>query len=129
MAVLVVFTIYMLMPKKEIPAIQDQLTKLSQIQDNLKDVDEYVSDQIEKLKTAEIAMSELEKEKMDMEPIVKANRDTITAIIGYLLKKAIGMRVWTERAYGFIIGVLSSIVAGLILTQLRSGKSKRSQQN
>ena len=57
-------------------------------------------------------------EKAEREPIVSSQRETVEAILAAHSKRAVS-KAWKERIIGFMLGMLASILAGVVYRLLQ----------
>lgn len=101
--------------------IEIQISKLNEIQSSFKDLQGFISTQKEKLKSESAALSDLRKEKEKLEPIINADKKAIQSILEYQQDK-FRAQVWKERAIGFIIGFISSLLASFVIVYINRKK-------
>lgn len=102
-----------------------QIVKLDEIENSLTELQDFISKQKDKLRKTETLVASLKEEKLKLEPIVKANRETVNSLLK-LQQENYRKQIWTERVFGFFIGLASSLLASSIFITIRrllSGKS------
>ena len=67
---------------------------------------------------AEETYRRLESEKTELEPVVRAQRETVNAILSAHAKTA-ASKAWKERALGFVSGLIASLLAAIVFEYLR----------
>lgn len=101
-----------------------QLEALNNVQGSLNNLIQFVELQKGKLKESEDLVNNLKTEQEKLKPVVEADRKTVDAILEFQAQKT-QTNVSRERWIGFGLGVLSSILASLIvglISQLRKRK-------
>jgi len=111
--------------------IELQIVKLDEIENSLMELQEFITNQKDKLRKTETLVASLKEEKLKLEPIVKANRETINSLLK-LQQENYHKQIWTERVFGFFIGFASSLFASSIFITVRrllSGRSSAKQDS
>ena len=106
--------------------IVTQIDNLNTVENNLENLLEFINHQRSSLRTTESKIETLTKEKNQLEPIVKANREIIQAIFQQQEENK-KKGIYIERFIGFGLGVLGSIVASIIFNLFR--RKKRTENN
>ncbi|MFP2995114.1 hypothetical protein ABN763_04355 [Spongiivirga sp. MCCC 1A20706] len=99
--------------KNETQNIGTQIENLDDISKDLKNLQTFVESQKKKLISENEALENLKKEKENLKPIIEADKKILEAVFLEQEKRQ-RKEVWYERAFGFFIGILSSLVASLI---------------
>ena len=102
---------------------ETQVERLEQIQNSVKDLSNFVSQQTKQLDLARDTLQELEQEKKKLEPLVMADRKVAEAILQLQAEKE-RSAVWFDRAIGFMLGIAGSLIASIIYTGLRNRLSQ-----
>jgi hypothetical protein len=89
------------------------LESLNNIEGSIDALREFVKNQKENLKTSQIAIKELEGEREKLKPVVEADRKVVDALFQLQAEKQ-KQSIWLDRAFGFFIGIASSLVATLL---------------
>jgi uncharacterized membrane protein YdfJ with MMPL/SSD domain len=92
-----------------------QLEALNNVQGSLNNLIQFVEAQKTKLKESEDLINSLKMEQEKLKPVVEADRKTVDALLE-LQEKKTEKSISKERWYGFGLGVLSSLVASLVIT-------------
>jgi hypothetical protein len=92
----------------DIEDIGKKLTKLA----------EFLKEERERVAESEATVNRLKVEKIELEPVVTAHRDTVKAVLAAYTKTT-ASRVWKERVIGFLIGLITSLLAGLVFEALK----------
>lgn len=92
-----------------------QIESLIQMEASLMELQGFVQNQRRTVIEYQNTVAELEKEKQSLEPLVKADKEIIGKLFEIQEKRAKD-RVWTERAIGFVSGVLASLLVTLLAT-------------
>jgi uncharacterized protein YoxC len=100
---------------------ETQLTNLKQVEGNLKDLLSYVEGQKTRLQKSEDLLNSLKTEKEKLEPLVKAGRDVIRAVFDFQ-EQMREKGKWTGNVVSFVLGVLSSLTAMLIVMAIKSAR-------
>jgi predicted negative regulator of RcsB-dependent stress response len=108
---------------------EKQVERLSNIQDSVKDLAEFVSQQQKQLEASRDTLQNLENERKKLEPVVQADRQVVEAILKLQADQE-RSSVWLERGIGFLLGIAGSLIASIIFTVVRKRMSARSvEQN
>ena len=91
--------------------IEDIGSRLSRLSNFLKQERQRVAE-------AEATLNRLQVEKTELEPIVRTQRETVSAILNAHAKTT-ASKIWKERALGFITGTVTSLLASLIFELFR----------
>ena len=101
-----------------------QLTQLERIRQGLQDMMTFVEDQSEKIKNEQELIAKLTKERSDLEPVLRAERQVVDQILSMQEQRA-RRQQWLGYAGAFVIGVLSSMVASLLISLARSKRKDK----
>ncbi|MEY8847377.1 hypothetical protein AB9K26_01060 [Psychroserpens sp. XS_ASV72] len=120
-----VITTYQEISKKgETQNIGTQIENLDDISKDLKNLQTFVESQKKKLASENEALENLRKEKENLKPLVEADKKILEAVFLEQEKRQ-QKEVWYERAFGFFIGIFSSLIASLLFIWIdRKRKSK-----
>ncbi len=92
------------------PDTTERMKDLAAIQTSLRKLQSYLVDQQSRIKSESAALAALQNRRSELEPIVQSQSRTVDAILAEnAARQAQG--VWWERMWGFIGGVLSSLMA------------------
>jgi len=92
----------------------EMLERLGTVQTSLKEVDQFISREMTRLKEAQQTVDELTATKDRLRPVVDADKETVDAVLSAYTDSS-RRSVWKDRAVGFVLGVVASMVASLIL--------------
>lgn len=92
---------------------KEQYSLLHTTQQNLSDLEEFISNKQSEIVATQQLLGELEQKKAEIEPIVTANQEIVDALFAQQ-RKEIEKHIWTERGVSFGLGVLASLVATVI---------------
>ena len=99
--------------KEETQNIGTQIENLEDISKDLENLQTFVLSQKKKLASENEALENLKKEKENLKPLVEADKKILESVFLEQEKRQ-RKEVWYERAFGFFIGIFSSLVASLI---------------
>jgi septal ring factor EnvC (AmiA/AmiB activator) len=108
--------------KQHQPDVKARVAELQAISDSLKRLSDYVSSQQEDLKTTAETLERLRSEKDRMEAALHIDRDQLRSL-ALLLDEQSRTSKWLDRALGFLLGTLSSILAAFIWERFRKPES------
>ena len=108
-------------------AIPNQIEKLDQVSKDLESLQLYVKDQKKNLINQEQILKNLKAEKAEIEPLLNANKEVVDALF---LQQAKNQKsnVWWERGYGFLFGMIASLVASILYDFLKMKYVKREEK-
>jgi len=114
----IVFFIYFMERKKdEEKTIAYHIENLDQMSKNMTNVQTFISQQKQNLLKEQAELENLKKEKDQLEKILKklseSERELIEAVF-MMQERRQKNSVWIERAYGFVMGIFSSLIASFI---------------
>ena len=92
--------------EKQIESLNNVVTSIDTLRD-------FVIEQKNHLKKSQQSLAELKKQQEKLKPVVEADQKTIDAIFA-LQAEQNKKNIWWERAFGFFIGIASSLIATLI---------------
>nr|WP_143023916.1 hypothetical protein [Pseudomonas benzenivorans] len=104
---------------------EKQVERLAGIQNSVKDLAEFVSQQQKQLEASRDTLQNLENERKKLEPVVQADRQVVEAILKLQAEKE-RSSVWLERGIGFLLGIAGSLIASIIFTVVRKRMSATS---
>ena len=99
--------------RESLATYTQQLQQLDGIQQNLKDLSDFVSQQRTRLHESEQVVSKLQEEKKRLEPLVQADRKVVEAVFQLQEQRTAGA-IGRERWIGFGLGVGASLLASFI---------------
>lgn len=101
--------------------LKEKVTRINQIQNSLKELDNFLEDQEQSIQNQQITLEKLKKENNQIEPIVEANRAIIDKI--FLEQERRGKwDLWIGLGIGFLLGIPASFVASLLYDYYKSKK-------
>lgn len=101
-----------------------QLNNLKQTESTIKNLLNYIENQKSKLQESEDILNNLRSEKKRLEPLVNADRDVVKAMFEYQDRSQKNER-WIGYIASFILGILSSLMATVIVYAIKSSKNKK----
>jgi predicted PurR-regulated permease PerM len=99
--------------RQSAPDYAEQQARLDGVQASLKTLVDFVSQQKTKLAESEQVVARLKEEQTKLEPVVKAERDTVNAILAVQDQRR-EVSVRRERWIGIGFGVAGSFVASIL---------------
>lgn len=105
-----------------------QIKNLKTVESELENLIDFVKHQQTTLSQTETEIESLVKEKKQLEPIVKANREVIQAIFQQQAENS-KKNAFKERTIGFGLGVLGSILASIIIYVFTRKRIKVEESN
>ncbi|MGU5547058.1 hypothetical protein ACV1CV_22145 [Aeromonas veronii] len=109
--------------KKESLTFESQMETLTEVQKSINNLSTFVATQKEQLRQSEEAINSLKKEEEEaLKPMVNADRDVVDSILRLQAERA-ASSAWQERLIGFGLGIVGSLIASLIWSGFRRGKS------
>ena len=104
--------------KEESLTYGKQIERLASIQDSVKELSDFVSQQQKNLEASRDTLQNLEYERKRLEPVVQADREFVEEILKLRAEKEI-FNAWRERGIGFFLGIAGSLTASLIIAVCR----------
>jgi len=95
----------------------EQINKLDQISKDLKSLEDYISEQKNKVLERERIVEDLKIEQKEIEPLLKTNQEIVDALF-IQQNKYQEKSKWIERGYGFMFGILASLIASFIYEEI-----------
>jgi chromosome segregation ATPase len=92
---------------------EKQLESLNNVEKSINALNEFVKNQKERLKTSQVAIEQLQEERNKLKPVLEADRKIVEALFQIQAEKQ-QKNIWLDRAFGFFIGVASSLVGSLV---------------
>lgn len=105
-----------------------QVDNLNDVEASLNSLIEFVQHQKSTIAETEQKLTNLNKEKEELEPLVNVDRQVINALFEQQ-NKFNQKKVWTERIIGFGLGIIGSIIASIIFNLFRRRQLKKRTQN
>lgn len=90
-----------------------QLDQIDRVASSVKNLQEFLDAERSRIEASQKAISTLRAEEAALRPVIEAERQAIDAIFALQAEKQ-AQNVWWERSYGFISGVVASLLASLI---------------
>ena len=117
---LVWFVSYLLQspPKDESERYTAVIANIEGIGKQLDELAKFLKTERERVTESQATLKNLQDEKTQLEPVVLAQRDTVNAVLAAYTRTT-ASRVWRERAIGFVMGLLASLLASLIFELAR----------
>lgn len=111
---------------------KSQIQQLNQMEENIKQLVQFVEIQKKKLRESEDTILQLKSEQEKLQPLVETNRSTVEAIFRLQEERTIG-NISRERWLGFGLGVLASLIASFIWSlvdfAIRKRNSRMNREN
>lgn len=114
--------------KAESKNVAAQVDNLNKMSEDLKGLQIFVEEQKRNLISEEKALESLKAEKENLEPLVEADKRILEAVFIEQEKRQ-QKNIWYERAFGFFIGIFSSLVASLIFLWLQKNSKRSTEHN
>jgi len=109
--------------KSQLLSVQSQVNKLNKISVDLKDLQQFIEEQKSNLTNEHLALQTLKNEKKNLEQLVEVDKEIVESLFIQQEKRQ-RKSIWNERAFGFFIGIISSLLASLIYSMLSKRKLK-----
>jgi hypothetical protein len=113
-----VSTLVGVLSSKPTPDISKRVEQLTAIRKSLADLDAYVSEQRSTLQNLSNDIDRLQKEKISLSRVAQIDREQVQALVEYQAAYQ-HQREWLSLGLSFIIGILSSLSATLLLPFFR----------
>jgi predicted ATP-binding protein involved in virulence len=113
--------------RKQSLTYERQLEVLNQVLSNINNLKNFVNLQKNKLQEEQAVFERLKKEKEKLSVVVKADRQIVEALFR-IQEERNRTRVWTDRLIGFLLGVISSLVATVFWSAFRVRRTKKYKQ-
>ncbi len=106
-------SIFKSIPKYDEQIFSKQIGNLEIMSNNINEFQDFITEQKKNLIAEQSTLNNLKLEKTKLEPLVESDRQVVQAI--FLEQEKIQRtKVWNERAFGFFIGVIGSLIASII---------------
>ena len=108
--------------------LNKQIQELDQVHDSLQNLITFVESQRTKVAVEQATIAQLSQERAQLEPIVKQDRAVIDQILSLQAQKQAQQAEkdkWFERGFGFIAGVVGSMVASFLYALLIAKRGER----
>jgi|ERR1039458_1984410 TolA-binding protein len=99
--------------RESLTTYSQQLQQLDGVQQGLRDLSDFVSQQRTRLQESEQLVSKLQEEKQRIEPLVQADRKVVDAVF-QLQEQRAAAAISRERWIGFGLGVAASLLASFL---------------
>lgn len=118
--VLVLFLVdhFMEAKRKRSLSYDEQVESLNKVEASLKELVYFVELQKNRLTETNNILHQLKEEELKLKPVIEANRKVIDAIFTLQAEQST-KSIWKERGFGFVLGILSSMIASVLLGMLR----------
>ena len=97
---------------------EQQVETLNDVVKSIDTLKIFVIDQKENLKESQATLSKLKQQQDELKPVIEADQKTVDAIFAIQTEQN-RKNVWWERAIGFFLGIVGSLIASLIWTYAR----------
>ena len=91
----------------------NQIEKLDQVSKDLQSLQQYIKDQEKNLIDQEQVLRQLKEEKEELEPLLNAKKEVVDALFLQQAKNQ-SKNIWWERGYGFVFGIIASLIASIL---------------
>ena len=108
--------------KKENQVYEVQLETLTEVQESINNLSEFIRTQKHQLKQSQQTVESLKKEHESLKPVVEADRKIVESILMAQDERS-RASIWQERLIGFGLGVAGSLIASLILAAVKRGRN------
>jgi len=102
------------LPEDELGQYTIMIADIEVIGAKLNQLVSFLEQERERVLQSQATLRTLEDEKTRLEPVVITQRQAVNAILS-AYTKGTASRIWKERAIGFVIGLLASLIAGLAM--------------
>lgn len=92
----------------------ERLQKLDRAREALQELDSYLASQQQSIRDSEATLAELQRKRTELDKVVTINQEAAEALLSFQERKNAG-RAWFAYAMSFILGVLSSLSATLLI--------------
>lgn len=103
---------------------EKQLAELTQVQSSIDNLRDFVGTQKLQLQEQQAVLQDLKLEKEKLQPVVEADKQVVEALFRIQSERN-RSSIWFERLIGFLIGIVSSLVASLVWSVFRSRRSNK----
>ena len=103
---------------------EKQVEVLDQVQVSIDNLREFVNRQRDQLKNQQDVLESLKNEKEKLEPLVKADREVVESLFRIQAERN-KSNIWVDRLFGFLLGIVGSLLASLIWTVTRRKRSNK----
>lgn len=105
------------------PTFSAQVDNLDIMSKNIGEFQKFLAEQKQTLIAEQSALNELKQEKKTLEPLVASDRKIVQSLFIQQEKRQ-NEKVWYERAFGFFIGILSSLSATYLFMKITKRKTE-----
>lgn len=99
--------------QENVRGFEDQYALLRTTQENLTNLENFISNKKQEILITENLLTNLEKQKAEIEPIVTANQEVVDALFAQQ-RKELEKGLWKERGISFGLGIFASLFASVI---------------
>lgn len=92
-----------------------KLEELDRVRASLRELDRFVASQQESIASTSATLRKLEHERTELDKVVSVNREAVEALLRYQARSQ-ARAAWFGYIMSFILGVLSSLTATLLIT-------------
>jgi len=108
---------FMMPLSNEKPMLETQLKKLTQTENNLRDLLVFVESQKADIAYSQYKIQTLKAEREKLQPVVNSDKRVLEALLAAQEERN-QSQVWRERAIGLIFGIVGSLIAAVIYSRL-----------
>lgn len=101
--------------------ITTQINNLNTMSDNLKQMISFIDAQKNKMIDEEKLLGDIKQEREKIEPLLVADKKVVDAVFK-LQEERQQKSIWFDRAIGFFLGITSSMIASIIINNIRKKK-------
>lgn len=102
--------------------ITSQIITLNIMSDNLKEMIKFIEVQKTKMIEEQKTLDDIKQEREKIEPLLSADKKVVEAVFKMQEERQI-KSIWIDRAFGFFLGISSSIIATLIINYFRKRRA------
>ncbi|MFY9618489.1 MAG: hypothetical protein WAM70_08650 [Pyrinomonadaceae bacterium] len=114
--------------RQQTASYSHQIENLNTVETSLRNLVEFVQIEKQRLRESEKLLADLKNEEQMLKPIIEADRKTVTSLLEHQNKVA-QQQLARERWIGFGLGVISSMVASLLIAGIRIGLVSRRKRS
>ncbi len=107
--------------------LNQQIQELDRVHDSLQNLITFVEDQRKKVTVEQEIIAKLTQERAQLEPIVQQDRAIIEQILALQAQRQVEQAErdkWVERGFGFVTGIVSSMVASFLYASAMAKRRK-----
>jgi hypothetical protein len=106
---------------------EKQLEVLDNVQSSIDNLKLFVARQKTQLQEQQAVVEKLKSEQSVLKPVVEANKEVVEALFK-LQAQHNSANVWVDRAIGFLLGIVGSLIASIIYTAVRRNRHNKQIQ-